>query len=190
MHKVFICRMPTESNPWSGELKAKRQKSRESNKGKTNPESSKSVSQPPKHSSPIRDNGIEPDRSTHPTSQQLSKTEDMIKQTRKNLRPVTQTFKRSDSVKDGDEESHVEKLLKQGSLVDKGRKRKESEEYLMVNFPVDVRKNLKGIILPDTDDQSRTDEDKNNKDNNNEVKVVNKSDEGNLSQGRETDCTP
>ena len=28
--------------------------------------------------------------------------------------------------------------------------RKESEEYLMVNFPADVRKNLKGIILPQT----------------------------------------
>ena len=27
--------------------------------------------------------------------------------------------------------------------------RKKSEEYLMVNFPADVRKNLKGIILPE-----------------------------------------
>ena len=31
--------------------------------------------------------------------------------------------------------------------------RKESEEYLMVNFPADVRKNLKGIILPQTKSQ-------------------------------------
>ena len=185
--------MPTESNPWSGELKAKRQKSRESNKGKTNPANSQSVSQPPKHSNPVRDNGIEPGKNNQPTTSELSNTQDMIKQTRKNLRPVSQPLKRSDSVKDDGEESHVERLLRQGSLVDsennfrdKGRKRKESEEYLMVNFPVDVRKNLKGIILPDPDDQSKTDEDKNSKDNNNEVKVVNKSDEGNLSQGRET----
>ena len=29
------------------------------------------------------------------------------------------------------------------------QKRKKSEEYLLVNFPADVRKNLRGIVLPE-----------------------------------------
>ena len=42
----------------------------------------------------------------------------------------------------------TEKGLDGNSFRDKERKRKESEQYLMMNFPADVRKNLKGIILP------------------------------------------
>ena len=33
------------------------------------------------------------------------------------------------------------------------QKRKKSEEYLMVNFPADVRKNLRGIVLPEDEEE-------------------------------------
>ena len=33
--------------------------------------------------------------------------------------------------------------------------RKMSDEYLMVNFPAGIRKNLKGIILPEKEDASK-----------------------------------
>ena len=67
--------------------------------------------------------------------------------------------------------------------------RKESEEYLMVNFPADVRKNLKGIILP----QTKTKEEKEKKSLverqvESEGKVLSKEtekNEGNFSSGRE-----
>ena len=39
-------------------------------------------------------------------------------------------------------------LGEQSKERDLEKARKESEEYLMVNYPADVRKNLKGIILP------------------------------------------
>ena len=35
------------------------------------------------------------------------------------------------------------------------RQRKKSEEYLLVNFPADVRKNLKGIVLPEDSEEER-----------------------------------
>ena len=71
------------------------------------------------------------------------------------------------------------------SFRDKERKRKESEQYLMVNFPADVRKNLKGIVLPANDKIDVDTSIKNSEkvDKTNEVKE--NDDEGNLSQGRE-----
>lgn len=67
--------------------------------------------------------------------------------------------------------------------------RKASEEYLMVNFPADVRKNLKGIILP----QTKCDEEKEKKSVSDgqvesEAKVLSKEtkkSEGNFSSGRD-----
>ena len=64
--------------------------------------------------------------------------------------------------------------------------RKESEEYLMVNFPADVRKNLKGIILPQT--KSKEEKEKKLKQVESEGKVLSKEtkkDEGNFSSGRD-----
>ena len=70
---------------------------------------------------------------------------------------------------------------------DSEKARKESEEYLMVNFPADVRKNLKGIILP----KSREEKEKKpvlDRQVESEGKVLSKEtekNEGNFSSGRE-----
>lgn len=64
--------------------------------------------------------------------------------------------------------------------------RKESEEYLMVNFPADVRKNLKGIILPQT--KSKEEKEKKLKQVESEGEVLSKEtkkNEGNFSSGRD-----
>ena len=58
----------------------------------------------------------------------------------------------------------------------------------MVNFPADVRKNLKGIILPQDKKETDTKQEeavKTNKVDESFTKADNDDDEGNLSQGRE-----
>ena len=151
--------MPAENNnPWSGELKAKRQKSRDSNKGKNTPVNDvrvKNTSSPnPVMKNPIYDDGLQ--RSVHKSSSNNSEaasdkkeadknsiasenqmpitatekhsdstdknpdesTKDVLKLTRKNLRPVGQPFKRSESVTNNNigDESPVDRLLRQGYL--------------------------------------------------------------------------
>lgn len=69
------------------------------------------------------------------------------------------------------------------SFRDKERKRKESEQYLMMNFPADVRKNLKGIILPPEKIDRKTENIEQENMNNVTENVSN--DEGNLFQGQE-----
>ena len=139
---AFKClfRMPSEnSNPWSGELKAKRQKS----KGKSDPRSPPvrvPISEPFLPKSPAKDLGqpvtiksneldgkIEENYEITQTNNQPvehvregkvdESTESMLKNTRRNLKPVSQPFKRSESTnKDDQEESPVERLIRQGSL--------------------------------------------------------------------------
>ena len=70
------------------------------------------------------------------------------------------------------------------SFLDKERKRKESEQYLMMNFPADVRKNLKGIILPPEKIDRKAENIEKEKTMNNVTENVS-NDEGNLSQGQE-----
>ena len=145
--------MPADNNPWSGELKAKRQKSQNSNKGIKNSETvcssnnSKDLpkSDPKTPKNPIQDIGTHSHTNTIPSTFNLENkksqnvqncdkekqkanetqenkvdesTEEMLKSKRKNLRPVAQPFKRSESVtnenQDGD--SPVDRLLRQGSL--------------------------------------------------------------------------
>ena len=131
-----------------------------------------------------------------PRQEVAEEDEEILKITRRNLRPVLQPFKRSGSIKDDVQtETPVDRLIRQGSLEptseqsntkrvspikampntpqkkgnvmnlillldinlsacaprerEEEKLRKESEEYLMVNFPAGVRKNLKGILLPD-----------------------------------------
>ena len=72
------------------------------------------------------------------------------------------------------------------SFRDKERKRKESEQYLMMNFPADVRKNLKGIILPQEKIETETKTENFEKVNNiTEANENVSNDEGNLFQGQE-----
>ena len=134
--------MPSEnSNPWSGELKAKRQKS----KGKSDPLSPPvrvPSSEPFLTKSPAKDPGqpvttksneivkkkpIEENSEITQTNNQPGEdireakvgesTESMLKNTRRNLKPVSQPFKRSESTnKDDQDESPVDKLIRQGSL--------------------------------------------------------------------------
>lgn len=134
--------MPAENNnPWSGELKAKRQKS----KGKSDPCSppvrvpsseplltksqAKDLGQPVtiKSNEPVRkkqteeNSVITQNKDPHGEDIQEAKvdesTENMLKNTRRNLKPVSQPFKRSEStIKDEQEESPVDKLIRQGSL--------------------------------------------------------------------------
>ena len=175
--------MPTENNPWSNELKAKRQKSRDSNKGKVT-SNSNIVHDPPVN--PVHDHGL-----TSSDSHTVDNTENMIKQTKKNLRPVPKTFKTTEDIIEDEEVVKKGSVSETSGVVEDGvksseRKRRESEEYLMMNFPADVRKNLKGIILPEDEDKPCDPSDKNNdKEDNDEVKVVNNTDEGNLFQGQE-----
>ena len=70
------------------------------------------------------------------------------------------------------------------SFRDKERKRKESEQYLMMNFPADVRKNLKGIILPQEKIDRKTENLETEHKENDETENVS-NDEGNLLQGQE-----
>ena len=70
------------------------------------------------------------------------------------------------------------------SFRDKERKRKESEQYLMMNFPADVRKNLKGIILPPEKIDRKAENIEKEKNMNNVTENVS-NDEGNLFQGQE-----
>ena len=70
------------------------------------------------------------------------------------------------------------------SFLDKERKRKESEQYLMMNFPADVRKNLKGIILPPEKIDRKAENIEKEKNMNNATENVS-NDEGNLFQGQE-----
>ena len=148
--------MPAENNnPWSGELKAKRQKSRESNKGKNNSETvtPKTIPQlSPRHPNPEKDSGITSSKIKNPVSANNSdeketkivnknaendtalnptpikqtnddgvntpdeSTENMLKFTRKNLRPVGQPFKRADSLINNENgETVVDSLLRQSS---------------------------------------------------------------------------
>ena len=150
--------MPAENNnPWSGELKAKRQKSRDSNKGINKPDHDvrfKDTS-PPKQvkENPIYDDGLkssvhkstsnnseaaaakkETDKNSVASENQMpintekhsdstdktldESTKDMLKLTRKNLRPVGQPFKRSESITNDNrgDESPVDRLLRQGYL--------------------------------------------------------------------------
>ena len=134
--------MPSENNnPWSGELKAKRQKS----KGKSDPLSppvrvpssqpfltkspAKDLGQPVmiKSNEPLKKKPIEENSEITQTNYQPGEdlregkadesTESMLKNTRRNLKPVSQPFKRSESSnKDDQEESPVDKLIRQGSL--------------------------------------------------------------------------
>lgn len=146
--------MPADNNPWSGELKAKRQKSQNSNKGIKNSETvcssnnSKDLpkSDPKTPKNPIQDIGSHNHANTISNStknfdnkisqnvQNCNKekqgtietqenkvdesTEEMLKSKRKNLRPVAQPFKRSESVtnENHDGDSPVDRLLRQGSL--------------------------------------------------------------------------
>lgn len=72
------------------------------------------------------------------------------------------------------------------SFRDKERKRKESEQYLMMNFPADVRKNLKGIILPpEKNDADRKTEHIEKENKANYVTENLSNDEGNLLEGQE-----
>ena len=134
--------MPSENNnPWSGELKAKRQKS----KGKSDPLSPPvrvPSSEPFLTKSPAKDLGqpvtitsnelvtkkpVEENSEITQTNYQPGEdpregkadesTESMLKNTRRNLKPVSQPFKRSESTnKDDQEESPVDKLIRQGSV--------------------------------------------------------------------------
>ena len=134
--------MPSEnSNPWSGELKAKRQKS----KGKSDPRSPPvrvPISEPFLPKSPAKDLGqpvtiksnelakkepIEENSGFTQTNnlpveiiregKEDESTESMLKNTRRNLKPVSKPFKRSESTnKDDQEVSPVERLIRQGSL--------------------------------------------------------------------------
>ena len=83
-------------------------------------------------------------------------------------------------------------LGEQSKERDLEKARKESEEYLMVNFPADVRKNLKGIILPDSaTGKSKAEKDKKSvieRQVESEGKVLSKETEkieGNISSGRD-----
>jgi len=145
---------------------------------------------------------------------------DILKITRRNLKPVLQPFKRSESITDDVQtETPVDRLIRQGSLdatseqpkarlstntrtmedlsekndelqVREAEKlRKKSEEYLMVNFPANVRKNLKGIILPEK--ETETEREQHESENvNTEEKVMNAASdaEGNCSLGRARCC--
>ena len=148
--------MPTENNPWSGELKAKRQKSQNKGIVKSDqcsvPHSPRSDQPEIKSKTPVQDSGFttsntntykdqgtttktrnnddirqpcdgdtRQDRSgceEEGKQQDTESTGDMLKFTRKNLRPVAgQAFKRSDSQSQGQEdETPVDRLLRQGSL--------------------------------------------------------------------------
>ena len=145
--------MPADNNPWSGELKAKRQKSQNSNKGIKNsetvcPNNSKDLpkSDPSTPKNPIQDIGSHnhtystpsgtrklENKNTHKvqncdkekqkTNEAQEKkvdesTEEMLKSRRKNLRPVAQPFKRSESITNENHDGHspVDRLLCQGSL--------------------------------------------------------------------------
>ena len=149
--------MPTENNPWSGELKAKRQKSQNKGIVKSDqcsvPHSPRSDQPKIKSKTPVQDSGsgfasntnTYKDQSTTTKTrnnddiqqpcdgdtrqdrsgceedgkqQDTESTGDVLKFTRKNLRPVAgQAFKRSDSQSQGQEdETPVDRLLRQGSL--------------------------------------------------------------------------
>ena len=141
---LHLLRMPAENNnPWSGELKAKRQKS----KGKSDPCSPPvkfPSSEPFLTKSPTKDNGQKPETinsneevrrkskgensegaqiNTHTQSGEEiesklgESTENMLKNTRRNLKPVSQLFSRSESTnRDNQEESPADRLTQQGSL--------------------------------------------------------------------------
>ena len=99
----------------------------------------------------------------------------------------------SDNDNDNDNESQRDGMFivlgEESKERDIEKARKESEEYLMVNFPADVRKNLKGIILP----QTKSTEEKEKKSLierqvESEGKVLSKEtkkNEGNFSSGRD-----
>ena len=147
--------MPTENNPWSGELKAKRQKSQNKGIVKSDqcsvPHSPRSDQPEIKSKTPVQDSGFTSNTNTYKDQgtttkprnnddirqscdgdtrqdrsgceedgkqQDTESTGDMLKFTRKNLRPVAgQAFKRSDSQSQGQEdETPVDRLLRQGSL--------------------------------------------------------------------------
>ena len=80
-------------------------------------------------------------------------------------------------------------LGEQSKERDLEKARKESEEYLMVNFPADVRKNLKGIILPQTKSQEEKEKKSaTERQVESEGKVLSKETEkteGNISSGRD-----
>ena len=64
--------------------------------------------------------------------------------------------------------------------------RKKSEEYLMVNFPAGVRKNLKGIVLPENEDaMERKIEESENVNTGKKVINTASTSEGNHSLGRD-----
>jgi hypothetical protein len=83
---------------------------------------------------------------------------DWLKASRTNLKPVLRPFQRPEQP--AEQQSPVE-LLINGPLSaaamsattsperEAARRQKRSEEYMMVNFPADVRKNLRGCLLPE-----------------------------------------
>jgi len=217
-------KMPGENNPWSGELKARRKKSRtadlsskedeESQQEKLGGEASAIQETESKehtnNGAPVNDN-----------SQGMGDEDsDILKITRRNLKPVLQPFKRSESITDDVQtETPVDRLIRQGSLdatseqpkarlstntrtmedlsekndelqVREAEKlRKKSEEYLMVNFPANVRKNLKGIILPEKETETEREQHESENVNTEEKVMIAASDaEGNCSLGRARCC--
>ena len=71
--------------------------------------------------------------------------------------------------------------------------RKKSKEYFMVNFPADVRKNLKGInVLTDSSNEKTENKEKVQTEASDHIKPTDsKTDsEGNRPPGRASDCTP
>ena len=140
--------MPTENNPWSGELKAKRQKSQNKGIVKSDQCSVPKSDEPAnkiKSKIPVQDSGFTSNTNTYKDQGNTTKTRnsdgsqpcdgdtrqgceeegkqqdtestgDMLRFTRKNLRPVAgQAFKRSDS-QGQEDETPVDRLLRQGSL--------------------------------------------------------------------------